>query len=213
MSRALSVFTVLALAASAQATLRITEYQYNFAGTVGFEWVEFTNLGTNPQDMTGWSFDDSSREPGSFDLSPAGVIAPGESFIMTEQDAASFIDAWNLSGVTVIGLNSDNLGRSDEINIYNGLTLIDRLTFNDQGGFPLGGPRTHEHSANAPPWALGTNVHADWVLSSLGDGFGSYLSEVGSFGNPGVYVPEPSALILFAVGALAAVARVRRQTQ
>lgn len=211
MSRALSIFAVLVLAASAQATLRITEYQYNFPGEIGFEWIEFTNLGTNPQDMTGWSYDDDSRTPGVFDLGPAGVINPGESFIITEQDAAAFIDAWGLVGVTVLGNYSNNLGRNDEINLFNGSTLIDRLTYSDQGAFPLGGPRTHEHSANVPPWALGTNVHADWVLSGFGDSFGSYLSDVNSFGNPGIYVPEPSALLLIAAGALALVTRARRR--
>jgi hypothetical protein len=210
MYRALSVFTVLALAVSAQATLRITEYQY--AGD-GYEWVEFTNLGTNPQDMAGWSYDDSSAVPGSFDLSPAGIIAPGESFIITEEAAGDFNDMWNLTGVTVLGGNTNNLGRADEINLFNGLTLIDRLTYDDQGSFPQGGPRANDVSINPPVYALGTNIHADWVASSFGDSFGSFTSDLGTFGNPGTYVPEPSALILLAAGALVAGSRTRRVAQ
>ena len=58
-------------------------------------------------------------------------MQPGESVIGTEADAASFRTYWNLpASVKVIGYGSkDNLGRSDEINVYDGANaLVDRLT-------------------------------------------------------------------------------------
>jgi hypothetical protein len=58
---ALVLFVIAGLVASAPTVAHgdmfITEWMYN-----GNEFVEFTNLGTEPIDMTGWSFDDSSQE-------------------------------------------------------------------------------------------------------------------------------------------------------
>jgi predicted extracellular nuclease len=65
--------------------------------------------------------------------SPVG--SPGESVIFTEATADAFRAAWNLSsGVKVIGGSVNNLGRSDEVNLYDASSaLVDRLTYNDQG--------------------------------------------------------------------------------
>jgi len=53
------------------------------------------------------------------------------------------------------------------------------------------------------PAALGANDVYQWTLSTVGDTFGSYTSTGGDVGNPGVYIPEPSALALLALGVLA----------
>ena len=34
------------------------------------EFIELMNIGNTPIDMTGWSFDDSSRTAGSFSIGP-----------------------------------------------------------------------------------------------------------------------------------------------
>lgn len=112
--------------------MRITEYMYQ---GVNGEFVEFTNVGNTPIDMTGWSFDDDSpRTPGSFSLSAFRTVAPGESVILTESNANTFRTAWNLcSVVKIIGGLNQNLGRNDEINLYNASNmLVDRLTYGDQ---------------------------------------------------------------------------------
>src|SRR4029453_3210512 len=79
-------------------------------------------------------FDDSSRTAGAFNLSSFGTVQPGESVILCQTDAASFKAAWGLgASVKVIGLNDQNLGRADEINLYdNTNALVDRLTYDDQ---------------------------------------------------------------------------------
>jgi hypothetical protein len=109
----------------------ITEWMYS--GLNG-EFIEFTNLSGTAVDFTGWSFDDDTRTPGSTDLSTFGMVAPGQSVILTEVEAAAFRAAWELSAsILVLGGNSNNLGRNDEINLFddNG-SLVDRLTFGDQ---------------------------------------------------------------------------------
>jgi len=200
---------VLALAAlamipvAAHADMVITEWMYS--GTGG-EFVEFTNTGPTEIDLTGWSFDDDSRIPGELDLSAFGPVQPGESVVITEDPAATFIADWGLSGVKVIGEYTNRLGRNDEINLYDAAdNLVDRLTYGDED-FP-GSIRTKDASGNVPPPALGANDCYAAVLSSAGDGYGSYASSNGDVGNPGVYVPEPASLAVLALGALAMLRR------
>jgi hypothetical protein len=194
-------FTTL-MTGTADATMRITEWAYQGAGG---EFIEFTNVGAAAVDMTGWSFDDSSAVAGTFSLSDFGVVAPRESVILSENTAAAFRTEWGLAGtVNVIGENSQNLGRGDEMNLYdNTSALVDTLTYDDQG--IAGSIRTNVNSGNpATLAALGANDVLQWVLSSAGDGYGSYASVGGALGNPGKFtlVPEPNSGLLFVAGIL-----------
>jgi predicted extracellular nuclease len=193
----------LCLASQAMAQVRITEWAYQ--GAEG-EFVEFTNFGPGTVDFTGWSYDDDSRLPGGFSLSGFGIIGIGESVVITESDEAVFRAAWNLpSSVKILGGFTNNLGRNDEINLFNGpdaiLNLVDRLTYGDQN-FP-GTIRTQGISGNpTTDAALGVNDVDQWSFASFGDRFNSFFSTGGDFGNPGFYpissptIPEPSSLIL-----------------
>ncbi len=192
----------------ASAAIVITEYIYS--GVSG-EFIEFTNTGSTAIDMTGWSFDDSTRLPGSFSLSAFGTVGAGESVILCEPDEALFRTAWSLAAsVKVIGLLDNNLGRVDEINIYDAAdTLVDRLTFGDN---TIGGPRAQNASANPFDFSiLGTNSIASWQLATIGDQYGSYASADGDIGNPGVNnltaVPEPGTFAALALGSLLVGAR------
>lgn len=190
-----------------RAGVYITEWAYS-AGTG--EYVELTNTGPGAVDFTGWSYDDDSRTAGSFDLSGFGLVQAEQSVVFTESDAAAFTAAWNLSpSVLVLGGNANNLGRNDEINIYDGSSnLVDRLTFGDQS-FP-GSPRTQNVGGNIPWAALGLNDPTLAVLSAVGDGYGSFTSTAGDVGNPGTYVvPEPACLGL--LGLVLAAGRRRRR--
>ncbi|MBN1511185.1 MAG: lamin tail domain-containing protein [Phycisphaerae bacterium] len=166
-----------------------------YSGANG-EFVELTNVGAVPIDMAGWSFDDDSRLAGTQDLSGFGIVQPGQSVILTESIAGDFATAWGLSGVSIVGGISANLGRNDEINIYDGDShLIDRLTYGDQD-FP-GSIRTQNVSGNpTTPTVLGANDVFQWTLSAAADSYGSYASAAGDLGNPGTYVPEPTTLVL-----------------
>ena len=189
----------------AEGAIRITEWMYNGggAGNIG-EFVEFTNLGPAAVDFTGWSFDDSSRAPGSQSLSAFGLVAPGESVVFTDSLAADFRTNWNLlAAVKIVGGNANNLGRSDEINVYDAANaLVDRLTYGDET-FP-GSIRTQNKSGNPNnAAALGANNPLLWSLSAVSDAFSSTTSIVGEIGNPGSYlIPEPAALTLAAAALL-----------
>ncbi|QKK06986.1 MAG: lamin tail domain-containing protein [Planctomycetota bacterium] len=203
MRNAISLIVLAGLAGTASAQIAITEYMYsaNFA-----EYVEFTNVSNAPVDMTGWSYDDVSREPGTLDLSAFGVVAPGESVIITEEPADDFITVWGLSGVKVIGEYTNNLGRGDEINLYDaGDNLVDQLTYGDED-FP-GTIRAQDFSGNPMPGAVGNNDIAGWVLAFEGDSFGSFLSAFGDVGNPGTYIPAPAPIALLGLGGLIALRR------
>lgn len=208
-------FAALLAAGAAQAQVQITEYMYNGNGASG-EYVELTNLGAAEVDFAGWSFDDSSRTAGSFSLSALGVVAPRQSVIVTEADAAAFRAAWGLdASAKVAGGSTHNLGRNDEINIYDAAgNLVDRLTYNDQG-IP-GTVRAQFFSAN--PTTLGQLAPqtdaSGWALAAHGDAFGSWASSGGDFGSPGTFalaVPEPASWMLFAAGIGAIALRRRAQ--
>ncbi len=175
-----------------------------YSGIEG-EFVEFTNLGASAIDLAGWSFDDDSQTPGVFVLS--GVLAAGESLVITESDAETFRAAWGLSAsVQILGGYTNNLGRADEINLFDASNaLADRLTYGDQI-FP-GSFRTQEISAN--PGNIGANDIVSWQASSVGDAFGSVASSGGDIGNPGSYVPAPGAVAILGLGGLVATRRRR----
>lgn len=207
------LFTALATF-GAQASIQITEFMYNGNGATG-EYVEFTNMGSLPVDMSGWSYDDDSRTPGAFSLSGFGIVQPGQSVVMAEAAAAAFIAAWNLpASVIVLGGNTHNLGRSDEINLFDASgTLVDRLRYSDVN-FP-GTVRAQNFSAN--PLTLADLepqvITTGWVLARVGDDFGSYASSLGDVGNPGIFalaVPEPATWALWLAG-LAGVAGLARR--
>ncbi len=192
-----TVSMAMMFGARAGGEMFITEWMY-----AGDEFVEFTNSGSSAIDMTGWSYDDDSRTPGSVDLSAFGLIQPGQSVILCEAAANDFRSRWNLpSSVVIIGSCTHNLGRADEINLYDAFgNLVDRLTYNDQASL---GPRTQGYSGNPLSLdVLGMNDATQWVLSAVGDRFGSYASTLGHVANPGIYVdavPEPSMFVLLAI--------------
>jgi len=203
-----------ALTLSSNAAMVVTEWMYQgaAAGGVG-EFVEFTNTGSTAVDMTGWSYWDSTALPTlptvKFDLSAFGLVAPGQSVIITDQTAAEFRAAWGLSNaVAVIGGMTPNLGRSDAIRLFNANgDLVDQLVYNDQGTGNVAGPRTQNTSGITTPANYGTNNASAWVLST-----GDSLSWTagGNTGSPGVAaVPEPSSVAL--LGSLGALAFLRRR--
>jgi predicted extracellular nuclease len=214
MRRAFLVLGIVTLfAAAAQADMLITEWMYD--GQIGSkgEYVEFTNVGSTAIDMTGWSFDDDSRTAGVVSLSAFGTVAAGESVVLTDATAANFRAAWGLSDtVKVIGGNTANLGRDDEINLFDSSAeSVDRLTFGDDVMFP-GTIRARYKSGNPGSASeLGANDVAGWVLSSVGDAYGSYAATSGDIGNPGHYaVPEPTSIVLALIGVVSLIGLRRR---
>ncbi len=181
----------------AQPRMVITEWMYQGGTAGGGEYVEFTNIGNQPADLTGWSFDDSARVPGAFDLSSLGIVLPGESVVIAQDPAEAFRSAWGLDGKAKVlgdlGVKSgSNLGRNDEINLFNAQgDVVDRLTYGDES-FP-GTPRTRWVSGNpVTAGAMGDNNIYQWVSASAGDIQGSWLNSAGDRGSPGEFAMPPS---------------------
>ncbi|MFT7679062.1 MAG: spore coat protein CotH [Planctomycetota bacterium] len=164
--------------------MRITEVLYS--GTDG-EFFELTNTTAAPVDLAGWSMDDSSANVGTFDLTPAGVISPGESIIITQSDPLAFSAAWNLSGVTVLGLNVNaNLGRNDSINIFDAMgELHERLAYGDER-YPYS-ERSKDESNWVCDGGLGQDDPYAWRNSVAADGQNSVVSLGGDTGSPGTH--------------------------
>jgi CotH kinase protein/Lamin Tail Domain len=181
---------------SGAVTLQITEYLYS--GNQG-EFVELTNRGVQAIDLTGWTLKDDQVNLPGFSLTPAGVLQPGQTLVVTDNVEAAFRAAWNLPAgskilgqLGVIGVGGENFGRSDQINVFDsGSVLVDRLSYGDQT-FP-GTIRAQNISGQAPCAALGQNTIVGWVLASVGDVYGSVLSNLtvtnlSDIGSPGVFV-------------------------
>jgi LPXTG-motif cell wall-anchored protein len=183
----------VALPAAAQAAapdVKITEWMYNPATSSG-EFFEFTNLSSAPVSLAGWSFSDSARSPGAVPLASLGTLAAGQSAIVTESADTTFRTEWGLgAGVKILAGNAVNLGRSDEINLFDGpdatANLVDRLTYNDAGTGTVKGPRTAGTSGvPTTAAALGANDATQWQLSAVGDSEASWASTGGDIGSPG----------------------------
>lgn len=184
-----SSFVLLSLscgrAAAVPQTLFLTEYTYN---SVAGEFIELTNLGPAPLDLTGWSIDDIEAVPGAFDLSPAGVLAVGASVVVTTEPAASFRAAWGVPTGAVLGDNDTaKLSRTDTIHVFNPAGLVvDRLQFGDEVfEYTV---RTHNVTAFVCPGAVGQNDPYGWRQSVVGDAQGSWSSNAGDVGSPGRHV-------------------------
>lgn len=177
----------IAISVTALPDMRITEYMYNGLGAGGAgEFVEFTNVGSTAIDMTGWSFDDNSRVAGSQSLTNFGIVQPGESVILTESNAGTYRTNWNLcAGIKIIGNSINNLGREDEINLYDASNnLVDRITYGDQT-FSPGSIRTTAKSGWVTAAGLGANNILLWNLSAVADAETSFTSALAEIGNPG----------------------------
>lgn len=155
----------------------ITEFTYT---ALFGEFVEVTNThATDTVDLTDWSFDDNSRIAGTVAF-PADDLLAGKSVIITEVSEAIFVQAWytepskSRNGAIIVANSTANLGRSDEINIYDGSNiLVDRLTYNDQATGAA--PRSEDVSVVPVGTALGANDYT----SAVSDGNGWVISVAG----------------------------------
>lgn len=180
----LAALVAATAASNAQSALKATEIMYT--GLYG-EFVEYTNTNANGGvsfDLEDIEYSDNHNFSTGYvvDLSNTGspvLIAPGQSFIVTEAAVEIFDLAWYAlpSGTTtvtrpaslvaVVGDVSVNLGRGDIAQIRDSFGPLDVLRFDDQTA-PYNGPRTEDVSA-VPDVAAGSAITSNdfrtWITS------------------------------------------------
>ncbi|HEX4686936.1 MAG TPA: lamin tail domain-containing protein [Nocardioides sp.] len=166
--------------------IKITELAYGglIAGGAGDgEYVELTNVGEGPQDMTGWSYDNVNAHAGAVSLSGFGTVAPGESVIVTDADATAFRTDWGLEDtVKIVNDGAETLNKGpNAVHIYDSASAeVDSVTY-ASGFFPAKGVSAWVDTAHlgAKSGTLG------WTISTTGDAESSWKSTAGSVGSPG----------------------------
>lgn len=209
-SAACAVLGAFAVAASASASIRITEAMSS-SGTGGTaDWFEVTNYGSSAVDISGWRMDDSSFAfANSVLLSGITSIAAGQSVIFIEgtaADVAGFAFFWGgLSGVSVGYYSGSGVGFSsagDGVVLFNatGTETTARATF---GAATTGSSFYFDLAPNnvgivSTVGAIGTQL----TFATTGS-----VVNIGSLGTA-IDIPAPGAVALLAAAGM--VSRRRR---
>jgi hypothetical protein len=190
-------------------------------GTYGADWFELTNTGPTTISIAGWKVDDNSESPfGAVPLRGVTSIAPGQSVVFIESDAAgaddaaiqaAFRTAW-FGGAGPAGLVLGNYGgigvglddSTDAVNIFNGSLRVANVFVG-----PNTAGRTFDNNA-----LVEDNFTALTTLSVAGVN-GAFLSANGlEIGSPGlVTIPEPLTCALWAGVGVCAQAALRRRSR
>jgi hypothetical protein len=175
--------------AEAGAVVRITEFSHtgkvSRLGSGDGEYVELTNTGDAPADLTGWTYDNKTADPANgLSLTPLGTVAPGVSVIVTDLSATEFRDEWALKdSVQVLssGLTHTLSSGPDAIHVYDdGGAEIDSVSYDLD--FTLG----RGQAAVVDAAHLGANAGTTgWSTAYVDDPDGSWASGLGSVGSPG----------------------------
>ncbi len=114
----------------------ITEIMYNNPGTDDYEFIELYNRGSNPVDMTGWSFTEGVTYTfGSYTLDP-------DSYVIVAIDSAAFEAAFGIAAFDYDG--GLNNGGEDIVLVDGSGAVMDSVNYDDEGDWPSepdgGGP-------------------------------------------------------------------------
>ncbi|MCW2759693.1 MAG: hypothetical protein JWO46_3439, partial [Nocardioidaceae bacterium] len=181
------VVVVPAAHADPGASIRITEFAYGgkVAAAGDGEYVELTNTGTAPQDLTGWTYDNKTATAATgLSLTGLGTVAAGESVIVTDLTDAQFRTEWGLKPAVKVLTNAQthtlNSG-PNSVHVYDGTgTEVDSVSY--ATGF--------ETAKGQSAWVDAAHVGAKadttgWTISAAADTEGSWASAGGSVGSPG----------------------------
>lgn len=131
--------------------LRITEIMPNPSNVAGAaDWWELTNFDTEPINLAGWRFNDSSGGLADPFVFPAITIAPKESIVFVEGlSAAQFQNWWGIANFQVVTYSGQGLGLSanaDAVNLWNATTTdpADTIAFANYNGTQQGSSIIHD---------------------------------------------------------------------
>ncbi len=168
--------------------VKITEFSYgglatgSVSGTDG-EYIEVTNVGRTPVDMTGWTYNTAASAPGPVSLTGFGTLAPGQSAIITDLTATEFRTEWGLSSATkIVNDGSTTLNKGPKtIYLYDASnTLADSVSY--ASGFLS----TKGLSAWVDAAHLGAKSGTTgWTVSTANDQESSWTSAHAAVGSPG----------------------------
>lgn len=188
------------------------------------DWFELTNTGLSSVDISGWKMDDNSHLfANAVAMRGITTIAPGQSVVFIESDAAgandatleaSFKTAWFGSNVPAgftmgaYGGSGVGLGTTgDEVNIYD--SLGNRITGVGFGVATLGVSFDNKAGigGTTDPLPLISTISAVGVN-------GAFAAPTGEIGSPGVIgsvaAPEPASLGFIGIGASVMLLRRRK---
>jgi hypothetical protein len=142
--------------------IRITEINYNPPGGNGFEFIELSNIGSVPVDLTGMYFDDGI----TFTFPAGSMLAPGARLVLSSAfDTNGF--AMRYPGLVVAGQFDGNLANGGER-----ITLRDRtgiivvsVDYDDENGWPTAADGQGSSLEMINPFA-GVDEPANWQAST-----------------------------------------------
>jgi hypothetical protein len=117
------------------AAAQLTEIMYDVSGSdSGREWVEFTNTGSDPLDASGYKFFEANTNHALTLLSGTGVLVPGASALIIEDQTKFMADNPNFSGTLFkssfsLSNTGESLGLKDSA-----LDVLDSVTYDSSMG-------------------------------------------------------------------------------
>lgn len=201
---------VLAIAATTQANIRITEVMSSSGSTP--DWLEVTNYGSTAISLTGWKMDDGSFNfAAAVDLNGIATIGAGESVIFIESAAGAGIPTFqtfwgSLSNVQVGYYSGSGVGFSsggDGACLFDASgNILSQVSFGaatSGASFFYGWDALGNLDANYDGLVSTVGTIGTQVTTTSADALGN----VGSLGSA-IGVPAPGALALLGLAGLGA---------
>ncbi len=161
--------------------LHITEV---LASGLGYSYVEITNTGLQTHDLGGYSIGGVVDPPASDGLNENQVVWSGDSIIITDGDAGTFLTKWaSAPPFPIIGDFPMFIDLYPTVSLWvHGARHVDEVSVQTDGDW-----FSAWHESLSPyADAIGNNT-SPWAVAYAGDGFGSVSSTDGHVGNPGTF--------------------------